>query len=621
MKKFLAFFMACITIWCSLAIPIDVNAACDYYVDVTSEKVNIFTEPYKDSEKVKPVYEGDVLHIIDKHVNSYGNTWLYVDNVGWIYNEHTIPHKKHTPVMCGIGSTTYEFVDSENHNKVIYSGDDICACGARCGEGTYTRKKENHFFENKVCVSCGYQAVYQTETFSEPVYIVIVDNNTPIYAEPTRYSTRKGTLNNEDITKATAKVTNMYNNVWFAVDSGGYVYSDHIADHIHKGVKCGQGWYDYQQNNGETHLKLNNNGGEFCSCGFQVADNSVTHTIEEKHQFNNDLICEKCEYKSVVSIATTTTTTEVPETTTSVSIDTSHFYVDSEIKTDCSSLSFERGELVSSTIDKGDLNHHYIIDTYEKVCASCGKSVSEGHKNNSNTSKYITEKTSVEHSFSTNDLEQEYCEVCEFNVEQFLAENEVMLLKVQTTLSIIGQFPYLGEPADLLDGLISFALGDVANGLLSLSAAIPYIGNFSGVKSIVNKVAVYNKSAERLKNLSRLANKTNIKMEDIFDSTDLYFSNFNKYKNVMGDAPKGYHLHHIVEQSQLKASRAGFDAELIYSTANTIPIDIETHIKITTYYNSPFQGYASFRDYVTSLPFEQQYQIGLKVMQTYDVLT
>lgn len=617
-KRTIALILALISLVSTIVVPINVSAANDYWIDVTSD-VYLHSEPYKDSPKTDAVYVGETYRVIDECTNSFGNLWLKTE-LGYLYSGHTKKHTKHVAIMCGPGSTSYEFIDPDNHNKVVYSGDDICGCGAKCGEGTYTRKKENHFFENKTCVSCGYQAVYKTDDFSEPVYIQIVDNNTPIYAEPTRYSTRKGTLNNEDITKATAKVTNMYNNVWFAVDSGGYVYSDHIADHIHKGVKCGQGWYDYQQNNGESHLKLNNNGGEFCSCGFQVADNSVTHTIEEKHQFNNDLICEKCGYKSVVSTATTTTTTEAAKVaTTAPAIDTSHFYVDTEIKTGCSSTSYERGELISSTIDKGNIKHHYIVDIYEKACASCGGLVSEGHKNNDNTSKYITEKTAVDHHFLTNDLGQEYCDICDFNVALFLAENEIMLLKVQIALSIVGQLPYLGEGADIIDGLIAFSHGDIADGLLSFSAAVPFSGNAPGTANIINKAIDYNKSSERLKELSKLANKTDIKMSDIFNSSDIYFSNFNNYKKVMGTAPEGFHIHHLVEQSQV--NRAGFKAELVYSTANSIIIDAETHYKITRFYNSSFQGYASFRDYITTLPFEQQYQLGLQVLQTFDVIT
>ncbi len=616
-KKLLAIVMTIVTLLGIIVIPNEARAFEEFLVETVKDDVPLWSEPRKASTKVRVVEEKGTLFLVKAQVeNEHNHTWFLLENRNWVYSENVRRHD-HQSTMCGVPEKKYSCIDEKRHS-ISTTDFDLCDCGYRLNE-RYSNTSENHNFENGdgICLDCGY---IFTRSFEDCDFFIRLGENCYTYSGPTKHSKKydKQLFKNEDL-RVIKKAKNEFNNEWFQLEKdGSWLFSGHVT-HIHQDVMSTPFPTDtkYDQKDGSVHI-ASKTYDNLCNCNFKTG--SYTEVEEENHDFNTDLICEKCGYKSVVSTATTTTTTEAAEvTTTAPAIDTSHFYVDTEIKTGCSSTSYERGELISSTIDKGNMKHHYIVDIYEKTCASCGGLVSEGHKNNDNTSKHITEKTAVDHHFLTNDLGQEYCDICDFNVALFLAENEIMLLKVQIALSIVGQLPYLGEGADIIDGLIAFSHGDIADGLLSFSAAVPFSGNAPGTASIINKAIDYNKSSERLKGLSKLANKTDIKMSDIFDSSDIYFSNFNNYKKVMGTAPEGFHIHHLVEQSQV--NRAGFKAELVYSTANSIIIDAETHYKITRFYNSSFQGYASFRDYITTLPFEQQYQLGLQVLQTFDVIT
>lgn len=76
-------------------------------------------------------------------------------------------------------------------------------------------------------------------------------------------------------------------------------------------------------------------------------------------------------------------------------------------------------------------------------------------------------------------------------------------------LDLIGMFPVLGEPADLINGVWYYAEGDVINGSLSMGGAIP----FAGWVSVGGKWVRRGLNAEELANLNRLArNGENIRL-------------------------------------------------------------------------------------------------------------
>jgi RHS repeat-associated protein len=103
------------------------------------------------------------------------------------------------------------------------------------------------------------------------------------------------------------------------------------------------------------------------------------------------------------------------------------------------------------------------------------------------------------------------------------------------------------------------------------------------------------------------------------------FKNFNQLKKYLGDPGKGNVYHHIVEQSQIKNSRAGFDASWIHNVNNVVKISSKLNQDINTFYSSKHAtdfvntGGKIFRDWLNTQSFQQQYEWGLKVLRFYGV--
>ena len=131
-KRTIALILVLISLFSTVySTPIVVNAACDYWVDVTAD-VYLHSGPYTDSARTEAVYIGEAYRIIDECTNNYGNLWLKTDN-GYLYSGHTKKHTKHVAIMCSPDTTSYEYIDKDNHNKVV-SSYDVCGCGAKCNE-------------------------------------------------------------------------------------------------------------------------------------------------------------------------------------------------------------------------------------------------------------------------------------------------------------------------------------------------------------------------------------------------------------------------------------------------------------------------------------------------------
>ena len=103
------------------------------------------------------------------------------------------------------------------------------------------------------------------------------------------------------------------------------------------------------------------------------------------------------------------------------------------------------------------------------------------------------------------------------------------------------------------------------------------------------------------------------------------FSSFNALKRSLGSAGKGRQWHHIVEQCQLKASRAGFSKYWIHNSNNVINLTDDVHGLISNFYSSipnpsvVNTGGMVFRDWITNMSFEQQYKWGIWVLRYFGV--
>ncbi len=103
------------------------------------------------------------------------------------------------------------------------------------------------------------------------------------------------------------------------------------------------------------------------------------------------------------------------------------------------------------------------------------------------------------------------------------------------------------------------------------------------------------------------------------------FSTFKALKNSLGSAGKGRQWHHIVEQCQIKTSRAGFSKYWVHNSNNVINITDDVHQLISNFYSSiPNKqvvntGGKVFRDWLNGMSFEQQYKWGIWVLRYFGV--
>lgn len=93
------------------------------------------------------------------------------------------------------------------------------------------------------------------------------------------------------------------------------------------------------------------------------------------------------------------------------------------------------------------------------------------------------------------------------------------------------------------------------------------------------------------------------------------YSTYKSFKQDYGKASDYIHdgeWHHIVEQQTI--NNGSNTASNIYSSKNTVAISKNLHHKISGYYSSLYKNGHTFRQYVNTLSYEQQYSEGLRVL-------
>jgi len=97
------------------------------------------------------------------------------------------------------------------------------------------------------------------------------------------------------------------------------------------------------------------------------------------------------------------------------------------------------------------------------------------------------------------------------------------------------------------------------------------------------------------------------------------FKTFAELKKSLGSAGKGMEWHHIVEQSQIKATRSGFAPELIQNPDNVVALDKTTHGLISKYYSSkqPFTHGQTVRDWLNGKSIQEQFDFGMDILNKY----
>ena len=138
------------------------------------------------------------------------------------------------------------------------------------------------------------------------------------------------------------------------------------------------------------------------------------------------------------------------------------------------------------------------------------------------------------------------------------------------------------------------------------------------------KIATENNVKELTKSVEKLASSKGKKFtkeaaeqlsKKVFNVNE-GFKSFREFKKAAGSAGAGKEWHHIVEQSQAKVTRSGFDIRSINHPDNMVAIDKDVHHKISAYYSSKpeFTNGLTFRDYLNGKSFEEQYQWGLIIL-------
>ncbi len=97
------------------------------------------------------------------------------------------------------------------------------------------------------------------------------------------------------------------------------------------------------------------------------------------------------------------------------------------------------------------------------------------------------------------------------------------------------------------------------------------------------------------------------------------YNTFNELKNALGDPGTDNAWHHIVEQSQI--IKSGFSPQQIHSVENIIAIDQNIHAQISGFYSSiqPFTDGLLVRNWLAGQSFEDQYNFGIQVLQSFGV--
>jgi len=93
------------------------------------------------------------------------------------------------------------------------------------------------------------------------------------------------------------------------------------------------------------------------------------------------------------------------------------------------------------------------------------------------------------------------------------------------------------------------------------------------------------------------------------------FRSFGALRNAMSSTtPQGWEVHHIVEQNQTLQ----FGSEVIQNRANAIALPEDVHKEVGAIYSrkprefSAGAGFSHERDYIRTLPFEEQREIGIQ---------
>ncbi len=137
------------------------------------------------------------------------------------------------------------------------------------------------------------------------------------------------------------------------------------------------------------------------------------------------------------------------------------------------------------------------------------------------------------------------------------------------------------------------------------------VGICAGVGAAVGAVTSYAsyKITNAIKSLFPKA-KTSTTINK-FDSNSKFINHYGKASDYIKDGE----WHHIVEQQTVKNGINS--ASSVYNSQNTVAISKNLHHKISGYYSRIYRDGLTFRQYINTLTYEEQYIKGLEVLKMF----
>lgn len=273
-----------------------VYETCDALVKL-SEDCYTYNGPTKYAVKTgRQLLKGETYKVKERVTkNEFLNEWYVLEDDGSYFFSGHVDHV-HSGSMCGMPDTTYTQYNDTEHYKSTYNGDNLCHCGYKISDGTTYTVTESHNYVQGVCSDCGF---IFNRVFTENNVWVRLKEDCYSYSAPSKDGDKVYYyLANEDAFTV-GTIVNEHNHTWYKLLDGTFIYDVHI-DHTHSAVMCGNASKEYQQYSESTHITYLNNGGELCSCGFQVAESTVTQT-EEAHSFGGLSFCSECGYHKEIA--------------------------------------------------------------------------------------------------------------------------------------------------------------------------------------------------------------------------------------------------------------------------------------------------------------------------------
>ncbi len=597
----------------------------------------------------KIYYEGDYICRCGEYVEDGQTTVEYelhsfsrddICTVCGYQKEHV-----HVAVACASNSyTSYEVCDEYGHNKIYYEGDYICKCGAYVEDGQTIVEYESHSFsQDDICTVCGYQ--------KEHVHVAAAcaSNSSIRYEVCDENGHNKIYYEGDYICKCGAYVEDGQTIVEY--ESHSFSQDDictvcgYQKEHVHVAVACASNSRKYYEDiSFDGHTVVTYEGDYICKCGAFVEEGKYERTFEP-HSYDENNICTSCGYVKThehVAVACASNggawVKDINENTHTVVIYEGDYI--------CSCGEFVRRGLETENIE----NHSFSND----VCSVCGYTRTHVHTGSSCRYGYVEYKdiTATTHRV-VGTTGETYCS-CGYKISDSSPIDEVQKHNFEN-----GKCIECGYESNFGDYVVSSSeqavLGDFSDessfGGLVLEVVvgeIPIVGTIADIRDFAGSIINYKSPADVALNAIGLiplvgalkfsdevydVTKNSDEIIDVVDTTtDGFryvdkasdqieeFSSYGKFKNEFGRAGDNMQWHHIVEQSQI--SKSGFSSSQINSTYNIISLDVETHRKVTAFYNSKIEGLnITVRDWLAAqnMSYEEQYNYGLKVLERFGV--